>query len=250
MVSKGSKSNISFIATNFSLLLTPTCLYSTMKVTAVLYGLVAATGALAQIEDYPPLKSTGPYAIHVKGQGNSSIDGYLYAVHEFPTDHDPDDGVSVLHYDPISAPLADNSSYRFYLNNSAEADDGSDFGFLVTDITAGKNESNLYRGKAMFWTYFADTNVAILELGAGANPYNVQFLSFDEDGKAYVFSQHDDSTAVAGKPGSETSVILYGWAICWQTRYTVSGFTLSWITFGESHNPTCERVDLTKLKLD
>lgn len=40
-----------------------------------------------------------------------------------------------------------------------------------------------------------------------------------------------------------------GWAICWQTRYTISGFTLSWITFGEPHNPTCERVTLTKLKL-
>ncbi|KAI0118334.1 hypothetical protein GGR51DRAFT_499114 [Nemania sp. FL0031] len=181
-----------------------------MKVTAALFGLLAAMGALAQIDDYPPLKSEGPYAIHVKGQSsNSSIDGYLYAVHEFETDHDPDAGVSVLHYDPISAPLAGNSSYRFYLNNSADAftDDDSDFGFLVTDITAS-NATNLYKGKAMFWTYFADTNVALLELGSGANPYNVNFLSFGKDGKAFVFSQHDDSTAVVGKPGSETSVDL------------------------------------------
>ncbi|KAI0399745.1 hypothetical protein F4802DRAFT_610627 [Xylaria palmicola] len=228
-----------------------------MKVIAALYGLVAATGALAQSDEYPPLKSSGPYAMHVMGRGNSSIDGYLYAVHEFPTDTDPDDGVSVLHYDPISAPVVGNSSYRFYLNDSADAFAGDEFnfGFLVTDITAGKNESNTYRGKAMFWTYFADTNVALLELGAGANPYNVQFLGFGEDGKAYVYSQHDDSKAVVGKPGSETSVNLSnestddGWAICWQTRYTVSGLTLSWITYGKPHNPTCERVDLTKLKL-
>ncbi|KAI1745808.1 hypothetical protein F4680DRAFT_403321 [Xylaria scruposa] len=222
-----------------------------MKVTAALYGLVAATGALAQIEDYPPLKSTGPYALHVKGQGNSSIDGYLYAVHEFSSDTDPDEGVSVLHYDPISAPMVGNSSYRFYLNNSADAvtDDNFDYGFLVTDITAGKNASNLYRGKAMFWTYFADSNVALLELGSGANPYNVNFLGFEENG-TYVSVQHDDSIAVVGKPSNDNLVHLYnGFAICWTTRYTISGFTLSWVTAGKPHNPTCEFVNLTRLRL-
>ncbi|KAI0869624.1 hypothetical protein GGS24DRAFT_478237 [Hypoxylon argillaceum] len=173
--------------------------------------------------------------------------GYLYAVHEFPTDTDPDSGVSVLHYAPISAPLVGNSSYRFYFNTSV--DDDSGLGFLVTDITAS-NASNLYKGKAMFWTYFAETNVALLELGSGADPYNVQFIGFGEDGKGFVYTQHDDSKAVVGMPGKETSVTIYNsWAICWQTRYTVSGFTLSWITYGKPHNPTCEVVDLTRLKL-
>ena len=46
-----------------------------MKLTTALYGLVAATRVLAQSDEYPPLKSDGPYALHVKGQGNSSIDG-------------------------------------------------------------------------------------------------------------------------------------------------------------------------------
>ncbi|KAI0527766.1 hypothetical protein F5B22DRAFT_582248 [Xylaria bambusicola] len=217
-----------------------------MRLTAALYGLAAAIGALAQSDEYPPLKSDGPYALHVKGQCNSSIDGYLYAVHEFSTDHDPDTGVSVLHYAPVPAPMAGNSSYRFYFNTSV--DDDSGLGFVVTDIHAS-NATNLYKGKAMFWTYFPDTNVAILELGEGADPYNVQFVGFGEDEKAFVYAQHDDSTAVVGKPGPETSVNLYGWAICWQTRYTVTGFTLSWITYGKPHNPTCERVDLTRLKL-
>ncbi|KAI0486180.1 hypothetical protein F4859DRAFT_359589 [Xylaria cf. heliscus] len=221
-----------------------------MKVIAALYyGLVAATGALAQSDEYPPLKTDGPYALHVKGRGNSSIDGYLHAVHAFPTDYDPDDGVSVLHYDPVSAPVAGNSSYRFYFNTTV--DDDSGLGFLVTDITAS-NKTNIYKGKAMFWSYFPESNVALLELGPGADPYNVHFINFDADGKAFVYNQHDDSTAVVGKPGYESSINLHdGWAICWQTRYTVTGFTLSWITFGEeTHNPTCERVDLTKLKLD
>ncbi|KAI0437601.1 hypothetical protein F4803DRAFT_538016, partial [Xylaria telfairii] len=218
-----------------------------MKATAALYALVAAAGALAQSDEYPPLKTDGPYALHVKGQGNSSIDGYLHVVHDFPTDTDPDAGLSVLHYAPVSAPEAGNSSYRFYFNTTT--DDDSGLGFLVTDITAS-NSSNLYRGKAMFWSYFPDSNVAVLDLGPGADPYNVHFIGFGEDGKAFVFSQHDDSKAVAGKEGSETSVNLHnGWAICWQTRYTVSGFTLSWVTYGKPHNPTCELVDLTKLKL-
>ncbi|KAI3318356.1 hypothetical protein HD806DRAFT_314142 [Xylariaceae sp. AK1471] len=218
-----------------------------MKLTAAMYGLVAAMGALAQDDEYPPLKSVGPYALHVKGQCNSSIDGYLYAVQEFPTDTDPDSGVSVLHYAPVSAPVAGNSSYRFYFNTSI--DDDSGLGFVVTDITAG-NPSNVYRGKAMFWTYFPETNVALLELGAGADPYNVKFIGFGQDGKGFVYSQHDDSKAVAGKPASETSVNLYnGWAICWQTRYTVSGFTLSWVTYWKPHNPTCELVALTRTKL-
>ncbi|KAK5631978.1 hypothetical protein RRF57_007692 [Xylaria bambusicola] len=219
-----------------------------MKLTAALYGLVATTRALAQSEEYPPLKSDGPYALHVKGQSNSSIDGYLHAVYDFPTEQDPDTGLSVLHYAPVPAPVAGNSSYRFYFNTSV--DDDSGLGFVVTDIHAS-NATNLYKGRPMFWTYFADTNVALLELGPGADPYNVQFVGFDKDGKGFVYVQHDDSTAVVGQQGIETGVNLYnGWAICWQTRYTVSGFTLSWITYGEPHNPTCERVDLTRLKLD
>ncbi|KAI1173402.1 hypothetical protein F4777DRAFT_557962 [Nemania sp. FL0916] len=218
-----------------------------MKATTALYGIIAAMGAFAQSDDYPPLKSDGPYALHVKGQSNSSIDGYLYAVHEFKTDHDPDSGVAVLQYAPASAPMAGNYSYRFYFNTSI--DDDSGLGYVVTDITAG-NATNLYRGKAMFWTYFPDTNVALLELGSGANPYNVQFLGFGDDGKAYVYAQHDDSKEVVGMHASETSVdIRNSWAICWQTRYETSGFTLSWVTYGKPHNPTCELVDMTRLKL-
>lgn len=131
--------------------------------------------------------------------------GYLYAAQEFPTDTDPDSGVSVLHYNPISAPILGNSSYRFYFNTTT--DDDSGLGFIVTDIHAS-NATNLYKGKAMFWTYFAESNVALLELGSGADPYNVHFVGFGKDGNAYVYVQHDDSKAVVGVPSSETSVNL------------------------------------------
>ncbi|GAW27310.1 hypothetical protein SAMD00023353_10500040 [Rosellinia necatrix] len=46
-----------------------------MKLTAALYSLVAVAGVLAQSDEYPPLKTEGPYALHVKGRGNSTIDG-------------------------------------------------------------------------------------------------------------------------------------------------------------------------------
>ncbi|KAI1274499.1 hypothetical protein F5Y07DRAFT_401390 [Xylaria sp. FL0933] len=217
-----------------------------MKLTTALYGLAVAMGTVAQNDSYPPLKTDGPYALHVKSQSsNGSIDGYLYAVPEFPGD--TDGGVSVLHYDPASVPVAGNSSYRFYFNSSI--DDTSDLGFVVTDITVGK-ATDLYWGRAMFWTYFADTNVALLELGSGADPYNVQFVGFGKDGKGFAQVYHDDSKAVVGQPSHDNLLNIYdSWAICWQTRYTVTGFTLSWITYGKPHNPTCERVDLTRSKI-
>lgn len=228
-----------------------------MKFTTALYGLFAATGALSQGTDidgnpFPDLKTDGPYALHVKGQGKSLIDGYLYAVHEFETDHDPDAGVSVLHYRPAPAPAAFNSSYRFYFNSTV--DDNSGMGFVVTDINASNssNSDKLYKGKPMFWTHFPGTNIAWLELGSGANPYSTYNLGFGKDGRAYVYFQgHNDAEEVVGKRSDETAVkIQNGWVICWQTTYTIAGYTLSWITFGdEPHNPTCQRVDLTRMKL-
>ncbi|KAI1300458.1 hypothetical protein F5Y03DRAFT_228761 [Xylaria venustula] len=214
---------------------------------ATLYGLIAATGAFAQDDIPSDLKADGPFALRVKGRCNSSIDGLLHAVDVYSFY----DAQSVFHYEPAPANVADNSSFRFYFNYTGrtQSDDGYELGFFVSDITVGKPNGVGLLGKAMSWQYRPNTNIALLSLGASAT--TVDYTGFGEDGKAFLNYYQDDARAVPEQPANVSLSINYydGWAICWQTYYAITGPTLSWITTGKPHNPTCQRVDLIKSKL-
>ncbi|KAI1175639.1 hypothetical protein F4777DRAFT_578770 [Nemania sp. FL0916] len=212
-----------------------------------LYALLAAASVVAQGDDIPTLIADGPFVLQVKGRSeNSSINGYLHAV---TTPSYPNEQL-VLHYDASSpAPVADNSSYRFYFNYTGRMQSGAnELGFFVSDITVGEPNSYGLMGKAMALTYRPNTNVALPALGTGASV--VDLTGFDGEGKAFLDYYTDDATYVHGQPANVSlDIDYYNWAICWQTSYSVSGPTLSWITTGQSHNPTCELVDLLKANL-
>ncbi|KAK5636713.1 hypothetical protein RRF57_012425 [Xylaria bambusicola] len=225
--------------------------------TTVFYGLIAATRALAQGNDLPTLIADGPFALRVKGRCNSSIDGYLRAVDVFSFDTPQ----AVLHYNPTSAPVADNSSYRFYFNHtgSTQSADGYELGFMASDITVGEPNGVGLMGKAASLQYRPNTNVAVVAFGAYAT--TVDYTGFGRDGKAFLNYYTNDADTLPEQPANVSLSINYceytcvrswrydGWAICWQTYYAVTGPTLSWITTGKPHNPTCVRVDLLKAEL-
>ncbi|KAI0104002.1 hypothetical protein GGR51DRAFT_239401 [Nemania sp. FL0031] len=211
-----------------------------------LCGLLAVTGALGQGDDIPDLIADGPFALRVKGRSyNSSIDGYLRAV-DAPSYPEPS---LLLHYDSKSAPVADNSSYRFYFNYTGRMESGdNELGFFVSDITVGEPNSVGLMGKAMSLQYRPNTNVAVPALGVGAS--TVDLTGFDKEHKAFFNYYTDDATYVPNQPGNVSlDENYYNWAICWQTYYSISGPALSWITTGQPHNPTCEFVDLLRFDL-
>ncbi|KAI1122365.1 hypothetical protein F5Y10DRAFT_271148 [Nemania abortiva] len=215
-----------------------------MKIQSIL-SLLAVT-AVAQDDDIPDLITDGPFALRVKGQArNSSVDGYLYAVAapSFPEVY------LFLHYDAGSAPIADNSSYRFYFNYTGRMQTGTDeLGFFVSDITIGEPNSVGLLGKAMSLQYRPNTNVAVPAFGVSTS--TVDLTGFDKDYKVFLNYYTDDATYVPNQPGNfSLDINYYHWAICWQTYYSISGPTLSWIITGQPHNPTCEPVDLFRSDL-
>ncbi|KAI8951715.1 hypothetical protein F4801DRAFT_280050 [Xylaria longipes] len=219
-----------------------------IRTAARFWGLVAATGALAQGDDIPDLKTDGPFAFRVKGLKPATAQltlGYLHTtdVFSYPKPQ------LVLHYDPSTAPAADNSSYRFYFNYTGNTQtEGNELGFFVSDITVGEPNDVGLMGKALSLQYRPNTNVAMPAFGASTG--TVDYTGFDRDDKAFLDYYVNDALAVPNKPANvSVDVLYYNWALCWQTYYGVTGQSLSWITAGSAHNPTCEQVDLIKAKL-
>ncbi|KAI0399273.1 hypothetical protein F4802DRAFT_612451 [Xylaria palmicola] len=220
-----------------------------MKIqTAVgLCGLIAGTGVLAQRDDdIPTLIADGPFALRVKGRAcNSSIDGYLHAVSVYAYTGEE----RVLHYEALPAPVADNSSYQFYFNHTGRMQSrGHELGFLVSDLEDGEPNAVGLRGRAMSLQYRPNTNVALPVFGAAAG--TVDLAGFDGDRRAFYDYYTDDAESVPGRPANVSRDInYYNWAVCWQTYNAVTGPSLSWITAGKPHNPTCEPVDLLRADL-
>ncbi|KAI0481826.1 hypothetical protein F4859DRAFT_436607 [Xylaria cf. heliscus] len=217
-----------------------------VQTAARFWGIFVATGARAQGDDIPDLIADGPFALRVKGvASSSSIDGYLHTTDVFAYPQPP----LILHYDPSRTPVADNSSYRFYFNYTGNMQtEGHELGFFVSDITAGEPNDVGLLGKALSLQYRPNTNVAVPAFGASGS--TVDLTGFDQDNGAFLDYYTDDSLTVPNKPANvSVDMLYYNWALCWQTYYGVTAQTLSWVTAGGAHNPTCEQVHLIKAEL-
>ncbi|KAI3326171.1 hypothetical protein HD806DRAFT_489552 [Xylariaceae sp. AK1471] len=220
-----------------------------MKIQApkLIFGLVAATLTTAQRGpdpgDIPDFHSDGPFALRVKGQAlNSSIEGYVSAA--------PTGGLLFLQYEAGNAPMADNSSYRFFFNYTGDmkTDDNIELGFFITDPEADDSPPNPYglRGQALTFQYELRSNVALAVLGAGT----AVVLGSDADNKTFLSDGLDDSNWVPNQLPRSGDYSFYNWAVCWQLFNYAYAPALSWVTFGQPHNPTCELVDLIKVPLE
>ncbi|KAI8635445.1 hypothetical protein F5Y19DRAFT_11737 [Xylariaceae sp. FL1651] len=218
-----------------------------IKASQLMYGLVAAAPVVAQSTADPgdqfDFLSDGPFALRVKGKAvNSSIDGYIRAA--------PSASFLLPQYEAGSPPLADNSSYRFYFNYTGQqmTDDNVDIGFLITDPQADDSPPNPYglRGKPLTLQYAYRTNVALAVLGANSAVTN----GFDAENKVFLSDGLDDSNWVPNQLPKSGDYHFYNWAVCWQLLTYDYAPALSWVMFGQPHNPTCELVDLIKVPLE
>ncbi|KAI0468908.1 hypothetical protein F4859DRAFT_524081 [Xylaria cf. heliscus] len=208
------------------------------QLSTVLLGLGIAAMATAQ-----NLHQDGPFALRVKGQAsNSTIDGYLHIV-----DVGPVLVQKPIQYEPISSPPVGNETYQFYFNYTGfSQSQGNEIGFFLSDPTTESVAGSGSYGRAMSLQFSAGSNVAFALTGNGA----ATPLGFDKENKTFINMYFDDSTYVPGEyPSLDGSFDWSNWAICWQFFGRVYMPSLSWITYGPSHNPTCERVDLIKAEI-
>ncbi|KAI0105087.1 hypothetical protein GGR51DRAFT_560691 [Nemania sp. FL0031] len=200
----------------------------------VLLGLGLAATAVAQ-----NLTQEGPFALRVKGQArNSTINGYLHTV-----DVGPILTEKPIQYEAISSPPAGNLTYEFYFNYTGFSEsNGNTVGLVISDATLESNAGSGFYGRPMSLQFSAASNIAYALTGAGS----ASSIGFNQENKAFINTYFDDSTYVPGEPPSPGDFDLYSWAICWQFFARVYMPSLSWVTYGPSHNPTCERVDLIR----
>ncbi|KAI0505904.1 hypothetical protein F5B22DRAFT_660946 [Xylaria bambusicola] len=211
------------------------------RFSTALLGLVSATAVSGQFQE---LQQEGPFALKVKGQAsNSSINGYLkwYNLGGLTNP-------TFISYEPNAYPTVSDSSYQWYFNYTGFVQYREhEVGFLVVNPTANTTTPSPYRGQVMDMTYQSNSNVGVPLLGLGTNSYFD--VGFDDDNKAFNTKEFDDGAYVPGvQPEYDDDLGYYHWAVCWQ----FSGMyqqTLSWITYGTPHNPTCELVDLVRVTL-
>ncbi|KAI0966501.1 hypothetical protein F4678DRAFT_484127 [Xylaria arbuscula] len=207
---------------------------------AVLLGLgIAASPTVTAL-----INQNGPFALHIQGQAkNSSIDGYVHYV-----DLGPIYTLQPLQYEPMPSPPAGNVTYEFYFNYTGTIQTNEhEVGYVVTDPTySNPVDPGAIFGKAMSLHYNPDSNVGFGVFGAGL----ATFLGFDSDNKTFISLDFTDSAFVSNeRPILGERVNLYNWAVCWQFFDNIYIQALSWITYGPSHNPTCERVDLISVAI-
>ncbi|KAI1748771.1 hypothetical protein F4782DRAFT_341877 [Xylaria castorea] len=207
------------------------------QLSAVLLGLGIAATATAQT-----LHQYGPFALRVKGQArNSSIDGYLHTV-----DLGPVLVQKPIQYEAISSPPAGNLTYEFYFNYTGfSQSEGNEIGFFLSDPTIETAVNSGFYGRPMSLMYSAGSNVAFALTGNGA----ASSTGINQDNKTFLNILFNDAIFVPGQQPGVGNFDFYNWAICWQFFGRVYMPSLSWITSGPSHNPTCERVDLIKEEL-
>ncbi|KAI1275960.1 hypothetical protein F5Y07DRAFT_408591 [Xylaria sp. FL0933] len=208
------------------------------QIPKVLLGLGVISAASAQTE----LKQEGPFALQVKGQAsNSSIDGYL-SWYSLPGLTAP----TFISYEPLSHPTVGNSSFEWYFNYTGFTQyRGHEVGFLLVNPTVNTTTPSPYHGQPLEITYISNSNVGIAILGNGG----YFDAGFDASNKIFSVGEFDDSAYVPGVPPEYNGDLgYYNWAICWQLSGTYRQ-TLSWITLGKAHNPTCELVNLLRVEL-
>ncbi|KAI0521377.1 hypothetical protein F5B22DRAFT_596658 [Xylaria bambusicola] len=207
-----------------------------LRLSTFLSGLSAICAVSAQTQ----LQQEGPFALQVKGKAcNSSIDGYL-KLYNLPGSTAP----TFISYEPTAHPTVSDPSYQWYFNYTGFIQyRGHEVGFLLANPTLNTTTPSPYRGQVLDITYMSNSNVGVPVLGVGG----YFDIGFDDDNKSFSVREFDDSKFVPGEqPEYSDDYGYYHWAVCWQFSGTYAQ-TLSWITAGKPHNPTCELVDLIRV---
>jgi hypothetical protein len=202
-----------------------------------LLALAAASTVSAQAPTYT--NQSAPFSLQIANSANASLNGlYLYACHA---------GAAI---EGLCLGATSDSFSTFYYNTTdtdvAGSDDGQ--GLLVwnlpiTGLPGIDHESQ----SASLTSNHLGTNVVVPLFGLGDGTP----VHFTDDGKLTIEDYYNDANFVAGQFPSTTTLTVYNnWYVCWTdvgTGYTYQA--LAWVTAGEPHDPTCQKVDVVRTAL-
>jgi hypothetical protein len=181
---------------------------------------------------------TGPFALHITGKTNSSIDGYVSACHAGAA-------IEALCYAEGPAPTGRSlASTSFFFNYTGYQDvGGAQVGVVYWNLPLG----NQSVPEPLRFIYAPNSNVAAPMFYPSEDS---TLVGFDADDKLFTYNYYDDSTFVPGvRPDAGESKAYYNWYLCWQY---LSGYyyqSVGWSTTLPPQNPTCQAIDITQVLL-
>ncbi|KAI1099708.1 hypothetical protein F4804DRAFT_73634 [Jackrogersella minutella] len=184
--------------------------------------------------------ATGPFALHITGKSNSSIDGYAAACHAGAA-------IEGLCYSPGSTPSA-GSATEFYFNYTAyNSDTGvpSQPGWLTYLLTAGSTNGTITEPSAMQLIPSYGSNVFSALIFPGVEDGTPVYFH-PANGTLYISGGVDDSNFNASFPVPLPSLgNLTNFHLCYQYLTGYYYQSIGWVSTSPSHNPSCEPVDLS-----
>ncbi|KAI0115203.1 hypothetical protein F4814DRAFT_418585 [Daldinia grandis] len=197
--------------------------------------LVGIATAVVSAQDVP---QTGPFALHIKGEEGSSIDGYAGSCHA---------GAAIEGLCYNGGALPDGISFQYYFNASTYTKvDDNDVGTLVWKLPYNDGSGNQATvDQALGLQFSLNSNVAELLFGFSNYYFNV---GFDKDSKLFGWTYIDDSTFVPDERPFPTGngTAYYQWYVCWQYFTGYYYQSVGWTLAGPPHNPTCTPVNITQ----
>jgi len=216
-----------------------------MKFTTTSSLLTLAAASTVSAQTTPTYTNqSAPFALQIANSANSSLDGlYLYACHA---------GAAI---EGLCLGSSSNSSSATFYYNTTDSDvSGSDDGqgLLVWNlpVTGLPGVDYASQSASLPW-YNPGSNVVVPLFGVNSEAPTL-LVHFTDDGKLTIEDSFNDADYVYGQyPDSTPTLTVYNnWYVCWASvgvGYTYQA--LAWVTAGEPHNPTCQKVDVIKTAL-
>ncbi|KAI2601813.1 hypothetical protein GGR54DRAFT_634490 [Hypoxylon sp. NC1633] len=182
--------------------------------------------------------ATGPYALHITGKANSSIDGYAAACHAGA-------GIEALCYASGAISSAVTEFYFNYTSYNPDTGAPSQPGWITYLLKAGSTNGTITVPSSLrFYPSFGSNVMSGLIYPSVDDGTSVYF--YPENGTLYVNGGYDDSRFNTTYPVPAPSLgNLTQFHLCYQF---VGGYyynSISWVSTQPPHNPSCQPVDLT-----
>ncbi|KAI1630899.1 hypothetical protein F4809DRAFT_646934 [Biscogniauxia mediterranea] len=182
---------------------------------------------------------TGPFAIHITGKTNSSIDGYAGACHA---------GAAIEGLCYSTGPVS-GSSFEFYYNYSSYNSDTGEpqqpgyLTWLLPFTGPNGTQQTLLEPLAFYPSW--GTNVATGLLYPTAVYDGTSLYFHPDNGTFYIAGGYDDSQFTEDRPQVFTSLgNLTNFHLCYQDTGGYWYQSISWVFTDPPRNPTCQPVDL------
>ncbi|RKU41738.1 hypothetical protein DL546_000037 [Coniochaeta pulveracea] len=205
-----------------------------MKFSTTTTLLGAALAGSASAQNYT---QSAPFTLRVVSSDPASniTDSYLYACHA---------GAAIEGLCVGSNSTTPTVSNTYYFNTTTcDGCTPTNLGSLVWNLPVQLPDADHYSEALSISLDNLGSNVhfPLFEGGYGSTQ-----LGFTDDKKLFASVYGDDSKNVPGERPESVTEELQNWYVCWGT---VGGYyyqALAWVTAGEPHNPTCEKVEVVR----